>query len=429
MAALTTTTQPSPIEPQQQHASRFTVWMLITGITLAAFNLRTAVTSIGAILEDVQVGLNMPTMAAGLLTTLPVLAFAAFGAFTPALIRRWGHRLTITLALTLMSAGLIARSLVNDTTAFLIFSTIALIAGAIGNVAIPGVIKKHFPHRIGRLTMLYSSALAAGTTLGAAATVPVLQIFDSWRPALAIWAIPAALAIVPWLLWKDTGRGTDPVAEKTAAVTGIWRSKLARRMMVFFGLQSGFAYIIFGWLPQMLRDTGYTATQAGLMFGYLTLISIPIYMVVPILAARAQDQTRLYYVIVGSLPVGVITLWLGPTGPLAWVAITLIVVGMTTFPLCLTLFGLRARTHQGTAALSAFSQSAGYLVAGTGPFVIGGLYSLTDGWDAPMIFTLAMIGVFTLLGRYVVKDRYLEDELAAANATRVPQPRTDSQAK
>ncbi|QSB04978.1 CynX/NimT family MFS transporter [Natronoglycomyces albus] len=401
----------NPIAGPRNRTIPFTAWLLIAGIALAALNLRTAVTSIGAVLEEVQTGLGMSPIAAGLLTTLPVLAFAGFGITAPALIRRWGHRYVISIALVIMSIGLFARSVAEGPVTFLIFSAVALSFGAIGNVAIPGVIKKHFPDRIGALMMVYSAALALGTTVSAAGTVPFAELFGSWRPAIAVWAIPALLAIIPWMWWKDTSGGHEDSPSTARSVSSLWRSKLARNMMLFFGLQSAFAYIMFGWLPQILRDNGFTPAEAGFLFGYLTFMSVPIYMVIPMLASRTRDQRLLYYFIIAALPIGLAGLWAGPPGWLTLVWLTLIVVGMGSFPLCLTLFGLRARTHEGTAALSAFSQSGGYLISGLGPFVVGVLYSVTGGWNAPMIFMFALIVIFSIVGRHIVRDIYVEDEL------------------
>ena len=48
----------------------------------------------------------------------------------------------------------------------------------------------------------------------------------------------------------------------------------------------------------------------------------------------------------------------------------------------LTLIGLRSRTPQGTAALSGFTQSLGYLMAVVGPFAVGALHDATGGWTA-----------------------------------------------
>ena len=64
-------------------------------------------------------------------------------------------------------------------------------------------------------------------------------------------------------------------------------------------------------------------------------------------------------------------------------------VGTCTFPLILTFIGLRSRTPSGTAALSGFTQSAGYLLAAVGPFTVGLLHDATGGWTVPLAFLMS----------------------------------------
>src|SRR5690606_8925934 len=131
-------------------------------------------------------------------TTLPVLCFAAFGAVTPALSRRMGERRLVLMALVLLTAGMAARSLVDSAGVFLAASVVALAGGAIGNVVIPALIKRHFPRRGGAMTTVYTTAMAAGTMIAAAATVPIQQAAGgSWHVALGAWAALAAVAAIP----------------------------------------------------------------------------------------------------------------------------------------------------------------------------------------------------------------------------------------
>jgi CP family cyanate transporter-like MFS transporter len=92
----------------------------------------------------------------------------------------------------------------------------------------------------------------------------------------------------------------------------------------------------------------------------------------------------------------------------------LVGIGTCTFPLVLTLIGLRARTPRGTAALSGFAQSTGYLIAGTGPFGIGLLHDLTGGWTVPLLALVAITVPQLLLGLAVSRPAYVEDELEHA---------------
>lgn len=396
-----------------------TTWLVTAGVILAAFNLRTAVTSVGPLLDEIQTGLGMSAAIAGVLTTLPVMAFAAIGAITPRLDRRFGARVTLMGALTLMSLGLLVRSTIDSVPVFLLFSALALVGGAVGNVILPSVVKRYFPQRIGQLTTIYSTALAVGTMVAAALTVPVADLFShQWRPALGIWALPAAIAVLPWLLMRGPAPAPEPTDTATdtdaphpaRAVTGLARNRLAWMMMFSFGSQSLIAYVMFGWLPVLLRDHGYSSQQAGFMLGIFTAISIPISLAVPVLAARLATQRPILIVLFGGYILGMPALWLGGVSALTWLGLGLLAIGMGTFPLMLTLFALRTKTSAGTSALSAFAQSGGYLIAGIGPVLVGVLYEATGAWTLPFALLIIAAIVHIATGWYVTNNRYLEDE-------------------
>ena len=127
-------------------------WLLVLGIILAAMNLRTAVTSVGPVLDQISSGLGMSGVGVGLLTTLPVLIFASVGAVTPALARKVGEHRLLLLALLTLGTGLLIRAMVGSAEVFLFSSALALSGGAVGNVLIPTLIKRHFPGRAGTMT-------------------------------------------------------------------------------------------------------------------------------------------------------------------------------------------------------------------------------------------------------------------------------------
>jgi CP family cyanate transporter-like MFS transporter len=77
----------------------------------------------------------------------------------------------------------------------------------------------------------------------------------------------------------------------------------------------------------------------------------------------------------------------------------------------LTLIGLRSRTPAGTAALSGFTQSAGYLIAAGGPFTIGLVYASTGSWTVPLGLMIVLVLPMALLVNYIGPTRYVEDQL------------------
>src|SRR5690606_14227111 len=141
--------EPTPSRPA---APPVAVGLAAVAVIALSFNLRPAAASVGPVLDELTTALGVGPTVAGVLTTLPVLAFAVFGALAPAVAGRIGpHRLAV-LALVGMIVGQGARVLVSDPAAFLLLSLIALAGMATGNVVLPSLIRLHFPRRIGLMT-------------------------------------------------------------------------------------------------------------------------------------------------------------------------------------------------------------------------------------------------------------------------------------
>ena len=392
--------------------SRLQRGLVILGIVVLAFNLRPAAVSVGPVLGDVSDGLGMSTAETGVLTSLPVLAFAVFGALAPRLARAVGlHRLTLA-ALLCVVAGLSVRASVHSVPVFLTLSLLALSGMATANVLLPSLVKLHFPDHVGLLTSIYSTALAIGLTSASVLTVPISDAHDGWRSGLFAWSLTAAIAVLPWLGLIGHDRRPEEVKGTRIGLLDVARTRLGWLMALFFGLQSLQAYSIFGWFAELYRDAGFSAHTAGLLLGVITGISIPLSFLIPWLVARMQNQTLLMCLVMGCYPIGYLGLVFAPVSG-AWLWAALVGIGTTTFPLILTLIGLRARTPAGTAALSGFAQSIGYLIAGIGPFGIGQLNDLSGGWTVPLIALLIVTVPQLLIGLAVSRPAYVEDELAA----------------
>ncbi|WP_240135781.1 CynX/NimT family MFS transporter [Streptomyces sp. MUM 178J] len=419
--------------------TRPSVWgprLVMAGIVLAALNLRPAITSLGALLEEARVGLHMSGSVAGVLTSVPPLCFAVFGIAAPRLARRFGPGAVVCAGMAAIATGLAVRPFADATPAFLAASALALMGIAVSNVLMPVIVKRHFPDRIGSMTGLYSMALALGTSLAAAATVPMTQALGgSWRAGLGIWAGLAAVAVLPWLgLIRDrtpdagphgsegarhgsgagrhgseSPRRTDEAAERAAAAPRVIRSRTAWALAGFFGLQATGAYITMGWMPQIFRDAGVSAGTAGLLLAVTMVMGVPLAFVIPRLAARMRHQGPIVVALGLCGLSGYLGLVLAPAAG-AWAWALLLGVANCAFPLALTMIGMRARTGAGVVRLSAFAQSVGYLISIPGPIVVGALYQHSGGWGLPLALmaglTLPQMAVGVLAGR----DRTVEDE-------------------
>lgn len=397
----------------QPEETRFQRALVLVGIVVLAFNLRPAAVSVGPVLDEISTGLTMSPTQTGLLTTLPVLCFATVGALAPRISALLGLHRTTLVALVLVAVGLFGRPQADQPATFLVLSFVALAGMAVANVLLPSLVKLHFPDRVGLLTALYSTALAVGLTSASVFTVPLSGtdaggLLD-WRRGLVTWAFTAVLAALPWiaLVRHDRKSRSGPAAFGAGTVA---RTRIGWLMALFFGLQSLQAYSIFGWTAQVFRDAGFSAHDAGLLLGATTGISIPLSFVVPALTARIGDPRWLLTAVMACYPVGYLGLILSPAdGALAW-AIAL-GIGTSTFPFILTLIGMRARTPGGTAALSGFTQSVGYLIAVVGPFGVGALYGASDGWSLPLSILLALCVPQYLVGLAASRPAYVEDQV------------------
>ncbi|MPV38245.1 MFS transporter [Georgenia subflava] len=371
---------------------------LLVALALVAANLRMGITSVGPVLDQIRAGTGLSGPGAGVLTSLPVLTFAALGATSPWLARRFGVDRVVAAAMALLAVALVLRVLGG--VPFLVTGTVAVCAGiAVANVLLPVVVKTRFPLRIGSVTGVYTAALAGGSALAAGVTAP-LETLGGWRLGLAAWALPAALAVVIWVSATVGGRrGASQPSSRSAQTTvaggssrRLWGRPRAWAMIVFFGTQSLLAYAAMGWLPAIYRDAGFSTTEAGGLLSLSILVGVPVSFLIPSLAARSSHQRWWALGVTGASLAGLTGLLLSPAAG-GWVWAALIGVGNGAFPLALAFFSLRAATTRDTAWLSSAGQSLGYLLAATGPLGVGFLQAVTGGWTAPL---LLLIGAMVL---------------------------------
>jgi CP family cyanate transporter-like MFS transporter len=432
--------------------------LVVVGIVLSALNLRPAITSLGALLQEVRDGLGMSGGVAGLLTSMPPLCFAVFGVTAPRLARRFGAGTVVCAGMAAVTAGLLIRPYTGGTAGFLAASALALMGMSVGNVLMPVIVKRWFPDRVGPMTGLYSMAIALGTASAAAATVPLTgALGGDWRTGLAMWAGLAAAAVLPWVpVVRDRGAApAAPAPGKAPAPTAgegrvpaptagegkafapgagegkvpapdasegqrpalrITRSRTAWALAVFFGLQATGAYIAMGWMPQIFRDAGVPASTAGVLLAVTMVMGVPLAFVIPRLAARLPHQGPIVLVLGVCGLAGYAGLYFAPAAG-AWAWALLVGISNCAFPLALTMVGMRARTGAGVAQLSGFAQSTGYLISVPGPLLVGVLYQSSGGWGLPLALMSALMLPQMAAGVLAARDRTVEDEAGATLRT------------
>jgi len=338
------------------------------GMVLVAANLRPAAAAVGPLPDRIQADTGLSSFGAGALTTLPVLCFGALAPLAPALARRAGERTAVAVALAVLLLGLLVR-LVPGVGFLFVGTALAGAAIAVGNVLLPVLVRGDFPARVGVLTGMYTTALVWFAALAAGISVPVADAFGGgWRPGLAIWAVPAAVALLVWApqLARRRGAGRSPRSH-AAGAWSLLRDRVAWSVTLFFAIQSAGFYATLAWLPSVFHSHGVSTARAGFLLSLSLIVGLIPALTVPSLATRARDQRLFVLVFVACIAAGWLGVLLAPTAaPHLWV----VLLGFgenASFPLALTLIVLRGGTLANTAGLSTLVQTVGYLVAAAGP--------------------------------------------------------------
>ncbi|WP_019850833.1 MFS transporter [Desulfitobacterium sp. PCE1] len=407
--------------------------MLIVGIAFIAANLRAPLTSVGPLVDLIRDNLHISNTLAGMITTLPLFAFALFSPFAPGLARRFGTNLVLLWSVAFLTVGILLRSWSGSFGLFLGTAILGL-SISVGNVLIPSLIKKEFPERIGVMTGVYSVSMNIFAAMASGISIPLaVGLGLGWMGALRIWAVLSCLSIILWIpQMKRRNRKTSIVEEtidvdivtdtlkihdkldEMAVVQGsviekvnLWKSPLAWQVTLYMGLQSMVFYCMVAWLPDILIKQGMNPSKAGWMLSLMQLALIPITFLGSVLAGRRASQRSL--VIIGSTCVltGLLGLLLGGA-ELAFLWIIILGIGGGfTFSLSMMFFSLRTGNADEAARLSGMAQSIGYLLAAFGPMFFGYLHDATNNWTMPLVILIGVAGICLLAGLGASRDLYV----------------------
>ncbi|WP_225759026.1 CynX/NimT family MFS transporter [Leclercia sp. Marseille-Q4284] len=377
--------------------------LLIAGILLIATSLRVTFTGAAPLLDAIRADYGLTTAQTGLLTTLPLLAFALISPLAAGLARRIGMERSLFIALLLIVAGIALRSL--PSAMLLVGGTAVIGCGiALGNVLLPGLIKRDFPGQVAKLTGAYSLTMGAAAALGSALVVPVALSGAGWHGALLMLMVFPLLALLLWLpQWRQRPVGSLSGARALHS-RGIWRSTLAWQVTLFLGINSLIYYVIIGWLPAILQSHGYSETEAGSLHGLLQLATAAPGIVVPLILLRLKDQRGVAGLSAMMCAVSAAGLWFMPDLAVMWTLIFGFGSGATMI-LGLTFIGLRASSAHQAAALSGMAQSVGYLLAACGPPLMGKIHDANGDWRIPLLACALVSVVMALCGMLAGRDR------------------------
>jgi CP family cyanate transporter-like MFS transporter len=379
--------------------------LAIAAIIFVAVDLRPGIVSIGPALPSIRDAFHLSNGTAALLTSIPDVLMGLLALPTPWLARRCGRDRVMLLALALLLASIGLRAFAQNAP-LLMVSTAGVGAGiAIAGTLIGGFIKAEFPSRLAVVMGVYATALAVGSVAAAALTSPLAGNHpDGWRFATGVWSLLGIGAILFWSMVKVRAANRNRAATEVANHVPLPLNEgIAWAITIFFGVNNLLFYAFLAWTVTIYRELGYSDVKAGLILATFAVASL---LGNPVFGALSRSRDRRGWLAGASLIccIGLVGLAMAPqSAPYLWVS--LIAFGQAGgFTLGMTLPLDNTNTVQETDMWNAFTLTFGYLIAASGPILVGILRDLTGSFRVPVL-TLVGVGLFMSLLTIVLRPR------------------------
>jgi CP family cyanate transporter-like MFS transporter len=384
-------------------ASKKSRILLLLGILMIATTLRVTFTGAAPLLDMVRDALSLSTAQIGILTTLPLLAFAVVSPLAAGIARRFGTERSLFGALLIICAGIALRSAGHA--ALLYIGTAIIGCGiAMGNVLLPSLLKRDFPGQVAKLTGAYSLTMGVAAALGSVMVVPIALHGFGWSGAMLSLMVFPLLALIVWLPQLGSSTVMNLSGNPALHSRGIWSSPLAWQVTLYLGINSLVYYVIIGWLPSILISHGYNEAEAGSIHGILQLATAIPGLFVGLILSRLKDQRGIAALMALLWCMATLGLWLLPAFSIFWVSLGGFGSGAAMI-LGLSFIGMRTGSAHQAAALSGMAQCVGYLLAAFGPPVMGKIHDITGSWAIPLLGCALLSVVMGIFGAYAGRQK------------------------
>lgn len=383
--------------------------VILVGVSIT---LRLTVNNVAPVIPVIRESLGLSEAGAGWLGSLPLIVFGVFAFATPSVVRRFGAPMTIVILLVIVAAGTAIRFI--PSTLALMGGTILLSVGVgMGNAVVPVAIRTFYPRKATAYMGWFSVGLNVGASIGAAATVPLMQKWGmSWNQAISIWVVVIVLVLAWWLAgWGLANRrGSEmfrrPEEDSVAGVGAMFRNPVLLAIAAHMGVQSAMFFAIMTWGPVWFQTAGATGAESGAIIGAFALAAIPGALLGPKLLEF--NSWRMILVGYGLLfiPAVAVMGFFGFGNPtLGWAA-TLLAGVCSGAHLAMSLaliVGYPDVTK--IAGLSALANGVGFLLASIWPVGLGLLAERTGNWNAAIII-VAVMPIITLSITFAINQKF-----------------------
>lgn len=380
-------------------------------IVLLALNLRPPMAAIGPLLDMIHASTGLSHTEASLLTVLPVFMMGFCALLGKHLNHLFGERNGIALGGCMIFIACLSRLSLNGTMGLVLTATIAGIGIALVQVLIPAFIKRVFLLQSSRVMGLYTTGIMAGAAI-AAATVVGIAGYLEWPAALAVWSIPALVAVFLWW-WmtsllhddKSASQTTNSAIPVTEGIPFHYRLR-AWMLMAFFGMSTGAYTLLLAWLPPFYTEMGWGAANAGFLLAGLTVTEVVAGLAVSFLIGRFHDRRKPIIFVLMLLIAGFSCLLFAPLS-LALVAVILLGLSVgSLFPLSLIMALDHIDNPKHAGELLAFVQGGGYILACFMPLLAGYLHDQFSDFSQAWIIMIGVAFIMMCMATRFSPDSY-----------------------
>lgn len=385
-------------------------WLLLGGVWFIYFCFGLTVASLAPLVGPITEEFGIGNAAMGAILGAWPLVYIASALPAGALLDRIGVRAGLLIATGIIALSAAARGLSQEPWQLLLAVALFGLGGPLVSIGAPKMIARLFTGADRGMAMgIYMTGPALGAIAALSLTNSVLMpaFGGQWR---AVFAVHATVAVAAGVLWfflagLPAARARTGVEEggkkfNVAAFRDLLRSVevrlvLAMAIGIFF-----FNHGLNNWLPEILRDRGFSAAAAGFLAAVPTAVGVAGALIIP----RLATPPRRLAIMTGLLLAALTATLLLQAGALALLVPGLVLQGIARSSLMtvavLLLMDARGVPQDRLGLAGGLFFASAEIGGVLGPLSIGILAQLSGGFVLPLaMLTVVCLVLLALLAR------------------------------
>lgn len=379
-------------------------------VFLAASSLRVTLTSLGPVMNDIAIGLELSSAVVSFLVTIPIICMGIFALAAAPLSNRFGMERIITMSLLLIAISTMTRSYFENSFLLFFSSFLMGIGIAIAGPLLSGYVKHYFKKRSNVGMIFYTFGISISGVLGSLSSSILNQYLGwDWTVTLEFWALPILVISGIWAAFYLFKKGESAALSAPKAKMP-WNQPRAWMLVACFGLQSGLFYTNVAWLLPFLMEKGVSSFHANALLNLSIFNGLIGGFLVPVIVIRMG----LKFTSISAISIVIVAatglLFSGNNVVFLYIVVVILgcLVSSGLFAIAMLLPFSEVDDGNAVASWTAMMLFGGYCFAAFIPTLLGLLYDLTGTYDT--IFVGYLLNACVLLAVFLFFFRKKKSE-------------------